>query len=283
MNSFLSYISEKVRDSLWNLINPATKEMQGSEVSIGNSTEVELAIWWNFTGEWADVLHYSEVIVSVHATENSATDWLVIQWSSNGIDIHGTDEFTITQNSWKTFSFPCQNRYVRVSYTNNWVIQSHFDLQTILKRYASKWSSHRLKDTLVQEDDAIVTKSLIAGKTTAAWSAIVDVKVNPSWSLQVWWNIWITDSLWANINPATSEWQDMTVLLKAILWALQYSRNADMTNNSDRVTVVNTVATTVSSITTLTNLQQMNWVQSELIPRMMEHSAWNLNVRSTIS
>jgi len=85
------------------------------------------------------------------------------------------------------------------------------------------------------------------------------------------------------INPATEEWQEMTTLLKSILWALQYSRNADMTNNADRVTVVNTVATTVSSISTLTNLQQMNGVQSELIPRMMEYSAWNINVRSTIS
>ncbi len=122
----------------------------------------------------------------------------------------------------------------------------------------------------------------------------------------------IRNIAWNYINPATEEKQDaivsaieanapivwgateakqnelialseMTVLLKSILGAIQYSRNADMTNNSDRVTVVNTVATTVSSIATLTNMINMNSVDAWLVPRMNEYSAWNLNVRSTIS
>lgn len=84
-------------------------------------------------------------------------------------------------------------------------------------------------------------------------------------------------------NLATQEWQEVTVLLKAILWALQYSRNADMTNNSDRVTVVNTVATTVTTIATLTNMVSMNWVATDILVRMNEYQAWNANVRSTIS
>lgn len=56
-----------------------------------------------------------------------------------------------------------------------------------------------------------------------------------------------------------------------------------MTNNSDRVTVVNTVATTVTTISTLTNLVMMNSVDAALVPRMNEYAAWQLNVRSTIS
>lgn len=65
-------------------------------------------------------------------------------------------------------------------------------------------------------------------------------------------NVWVLDSTDTRINPATAELQEMTVLMKAILWAIQFSRNADMTNNSDRVTVVNTVPVTMTS-TTLTS------------------------------
>lgn len=39
----------------------------------------------------------------------------------------------------------------------------------------------------------------------------------------------------------TEEGQEITVLLKAILWAIQYPRISDMTNNADRVNVINTV------------------------------------------
>ena len=138
-----------------------------SKISTLNSTEQELAIGGVFTGEWEDITQYSEAIVSIYATENSAADGLVVQWSSNGSVVHGSDVFTITAASGKTFSFPCQNKYMRIVYTNNGVTQTNFDLQTVLKVRASKGSSHRLKDDLVEEDDAIVTKSLIAGKSSA--------------------------------------------------------------------------------------------------------------------
>lgn len=150
-----------------------------------NSTNTPLGINGVFTGDWQDTLNYSEVIVSVYTDKSSITNGLVIQWSADGVGIHGDDVFTISASSGKTFSFPCQNRYVRVVYTNDGVAQTYFTLQTLLKRFASKGSSHRLKDALSQEDDAIVTKTLIAGKTTAAGTSIVDVKVNPSGALTV--------------------------------------------------------------------------------------------------
>lgn len=262
----------------------------GSAVSTGNSTEVELTIGQTFTGAWEDVLQYSEVIVSVHATENSAVDGLVIQWSSNGTEVHGTDEFTITQNSGKTFSFPCQNRYVRVLYTNNGATQSSFDLQVLLKKYASKGSSHRLKDNLNMEDDAIVTKSMIAGFSTAWGGAIVNVKVNPSGSLQVGGEIAITNIAWNKVNPATEEKQDvlialneMTTYLKWVLSSLQMPRNADPSNNADQVSVINTITANVSAITTLTNLQQFNGEQAHLMSVASEINAWANMQRSTIS
>jgi hypothetical protein len=101
------------------------------------------------------------------------------------VTVDEDDLFSILAAAGKTFSFPCNRRFVRVRYVNGAADQTTFDLQTSLKRYASKGSSHRLADTLSQQDDAIVTKSLVAGKTTAAGGAIVDVKVNPSGALTV--------------------------------------------------------------------------------------------------
>lgn len=55
----------------------------------------------------------------------------------------------------------------------------------MFNRFSSKGSSHRLKDNLNQEDDAIVTKSQIVGITTGGGGGtdLINVKVNPSGAL----------------------------------------------------------------------------------------------------
>jgi hypothetical protein len=150
-----------------------------------NSTSTPLGISGVFTGDWQDTLDYSEVIISVGTDKASITNGLQVLWSADAVNVNGDDVFTISANADKTFTFPCQRRYVKVIYTNDGVAQTRFNLSTLLKRFASKGSSHRLADTLDQQDDAIVTKSLIAGKTTAGGGAIVDVKVTPSGALSV--------------------------------------------------------------------------------------------------
>lgn len=154
-------------------------------ICVQNSTNVPLAGNATFTGEWQDTLDYSEVIVSVVANVASATDGLVIEWSSAGVTKEEDDVFTVPAANGKTWSFPCNRRFVRVVYTNGATAQTTFNMQTLLKRFASKGSSHRLADSLNAQDDAIVTKTLVAGKTTAGGGAIVDVKVNPSGALTV--------------------------------------------------------------------------------------------------
>lgn len=78
---------------------------------------------------------------------------------------------------------------MRIRYTNDGTAQSVFNLEVLLKRFSSKGSSHRLKDNLNEEDDAIVTKTLIAGRTTAGGGEIINVKVNPSGALTVESNV----------------------------------------------------------------------------------------------
>ena len=154
-------------------------------ISTGNTSTTILTANSTFTGVWVDVLEYTEIIVSVNTNQNSATDGLKIEWSADGITKHEDDVFTITANVGKTFSFPVNRRYMRVVYVNGTTSQTYFNLETILKQFSSKGSSHRLKDNLSQEDDAIVTKTQIVGFSTGGGGSLVNVKANPSGALTV--------------------------------------------------------------------------------------------------
>jgi len=142
-----------------------------SDISTLNSTSTPLGINGVFTGAWVCTLDYSEVIVSVKTDKASITNGLVVQWSADGVTVDEIDDFTVAVNTGKTWSFPCNRAYVRIVYTNDGVAQTVFSLQTVLRRFASKGASHKLEDSLNFQDDAIVTKSLIAGKTTAGGGA----------------------------------------------------------------------------------------------------------------
>lgn len=189
-NGELSVNSSQLIDLIHTNVHTGVDELRvfsEGHVCTNNSTSTPLGISGVFTGGWQDTLDYSEVIVTVYTDKNSVTDGLDIQWSTDGITVHAHDNFTISATSGKTFTFQCVARYVRVVYTNDGVAQTYFTLQTQLKRFASKGSSHRLKDNLNQEDDAIVTKSQIVGFTTGGGGGtdLINVKVNPSGALTV--------------------------------------------------------------------------------------------------
>jgi len=157
-----------------------------SHVCTNNSSRIPLAGGATFAGGWQDAINYSEILVTIYTDKTSATDGLKVWWSSDGINVDpDPDTYTITANVSKTFSFPRNRRYVKVTLTNGASAQTFLDLSTILSRYASKGSSHRLKDNLSEEDDAIVTKTQIAGFSTAGGGSVVNVKVNPSGAVQV--------------------------------------------------------------------------------------------------
>ena len=157
---------ESIDDIVNNNTHTGTKELRvfsSGHICSENSTNTPLDSNEVFTGDWQDTLDYSEVIVSVNSDKNSATNGLVINWSSNGVIVDETDEFTISANRGKTFSFPCNRKYVKITYTNGSIAQTIFDIQTSLKRFASKGSSHRISDSIVGEDDAALVKSVVTG------------------------------------------------------------------------------------------------------------------------
>ena len=134
------------------------------KVDVNNSTSTPLGIGAVYTGTAIETLSFAVIVVSTYSDQASAIDGLQVQQSSNGTNWDHCDEYTITAATGKTFSFQPQAKYYRVVYTNGAVAQTVFRLQTTLKKTYVKPSSHRIQDSIIDDDDAELTKAVLTGK-----------------------------------------------------------------------------------------------------------------------
>lgn len=138
--------------------------MTPGHISTSNSTNTPLLAGETFTGEWEDITNFGNMNIIIFTDQISAVDGLCIEKSTDGINPIGTDcpdEYTIPANTTKTFSLQCDAKYFRVKYTNGAVDQTTFKLQTTLKPYYVKPSSHRIQDMITTDDDAELVKAVI--------------------------------------------------------------------------------------------------------------------------
>jgi len=133
-------------------------------VSTENSTNTTLGADETFTGDKILTLPYAVIVISVFSDVASATDGLKIEQSCDGTNWDHEDVFTIPAETGKTFSFQPTCQYLRVRYVNGSSAQGEFRLQTTLKKTYVKPSSHRVKDSVVGEDDAELVKSVVTGE-----------------------------------------------------------------------------------------------------------------------
>lgn len=159
----LSNLSSIVRNNTHTGENEARVRMTG-HICNENSTQTPLLANTTFTGAWQDALNYGVITVSIATDKNSATDGLVIEWSSDMITVSQDDKFTILANQGKTFTFGPASRYVRVKYTNGPVNQGLMELETSLRSVYVKPSSHRTSDSIVGQDDAELVKAVLTGE-----------------------------------------------------------------------------------------------------------------------
>jgi len=136
-------------------------------ISTINSTTDTLNAGLSFTGEWEDITNFGVIVISITSNVASATNGLVVQFSTDGTvaGIVSDDEFTLAAGAKKTWSFQAAAQYFRVVYTNGGTNQTSFNLQTILKPYYVKPSSHRIQDMIVDDDDAELMKAVITGQS----------------------------------------------------------------------------------------------------------------------
>jgi hypothetical protein len=134
------------------------------KISAGNSSSTPLATSATFVGSAVDTLDHAVITLMVRTDQPSATDGLCVEFSSDATNWDSDDVYTIPANTGKTFSFQPQAKYVRTCYTNGATAQTEFRMQTILKKTYVKPSSHRIQDSIIDDDDAELAKSVITGK-----------------------------------------------------------------------------------------------------------------------
>lgn len=130
-----------------------TKVNENGIVSTLNSTAVNLAAAGVFTGTFEDIGEFSTIMVSVFSSHASATDGLVIQQSSDGVNADLTDSYSIPATTGKTFSFGVQAKFYRLMYTNGATLTTALRIQTLLSKTAKKFSSVRPQDGRSNDND----------------------------------------------------------------------------------------------------------------------------------
>ena len=132
-------------------------------VDEGNSTATPLVAGDSFVGTPISIKDYAIVFINVYSDVASATDGLIIEQSSDGINFDHDDVYTLPAGGAKNYAINPYAKWLRVTYTNNASTpQGAFRLQTILKGGNCKPSSHRVQDNITAEDDVEVVKSVLA-------------------------------------------------------------------------------------------------------------------------
>jgi len=133
-----------------------------------NSTNIALDAGVSFAGDVTEVKDFGIIYITTKSDVASGVDGLSVQQSSDGINFDHSDEYTVNANTGKTFSFQAGARYFRIVYTNGAEDQSWFRLQTLFKKGNGKPSSHRIQDSINDEDDAELVKSILSAKFNGA-------------------------------------------------------------------------------------------------------------------
>lgn len=146
-------------DSLGNLFVQSP-----SVISTANSSTAVLGANAAFTGTSEDVSNFAMITVQLFTDQISATLGFKPQYSIDGTNWDDGDAYTIVANDGKFYTFPTQAKFFRISYTNGAVAQTVFRMQCIFHRNIVKSSSHRIGDTLSDENDAELVKSINTAK-----------------------------------------------------------------------------------------------------------------------
>lgn len=150
-------------------------------VSVVNSTSTPLAANATFTGTLEEVSDYASISVQIFTDQASATSGFKPQYSSDGTNWDDGDSYSIAitpAGNGKFFSFPPQAKYFRMIYTNGATLQTAFRMQTVFRRASIKPSSHRIGDTMDDENDAELVKAIVSARTVAGIHTNIEMTAN---------------------------------------------------------------------------------------------------------
>ena len=145
------------------VVGVGVNEIKGT-VSTDNSSTATLGTDGIFTGAAEDITDKAIFYVNVYSDQASATDGLMIQQSSDGTNWDHDDVYTVPAATGKNYSINPVAKWARIIYTNGAVEQTEFRLQVVYKSVYGKPSSHRIQDSITDDDDAELMKSVLSGQ-----------------------------------------------------------------------------------------------------------------------
>jgi len=141
------------------------KGRQQSNVVDTQSTTTPLGAGGSFVGsEFTELLDSACLSLGVFTDVDSAINGLMIEWSSDGVNIDKTDQHKILANVGQEFTHGLNFKFFRIKFNNGPDPQTEFRLQIILSPVRRKPSSHRLNDPVTAEDDAELVRAILAGE-----------------------------------------------------------------------------------------------------------------------
>jgi len=168
---------------------------QQGNIDAGNSSTTPLAGNGTFSGTGIDVSGYGVISIFVF-TDKAGT--LNIEFSTDNTNWDEVIPYSISASTAEHVQIGPLAKFFRVVYQNGGSAQSVFRLQTIERTVTAFNPVIPIAMTVDGSQDAILTKSVITGKTAGGGGGgYVDVKVTPSGAL-------ITDEAVASTTSITS-------------------------------------------------------------------------------
>jgi hypothetical protein len=165
-------------------------------LSADNSSTDTLGASSVFTGTSEETLDYKAFTLNVFADKDSATDGFELQWSSDNTNWDHVETYTVSSLLGFSIQASPRARYFRTIYTNGTDAQGAFRLQTIKRLAEPTPKKTRVGEAPSLQDPGTLVQAVLTGETTAGGGGnLVNVKVNPSGTLQIGGTV--------SINPAS--------------------------------------------------------------------------------
>jgi hypothetical protein len=153
----------------------------GSYADTLNSTAVPLGASGVFTGSFVNVLPFSSVSIIVVSDRASAANGLVLQWSTDAINVDDEQRYVYAGSASEQGKFvyaPVRAKFFRVQYTNTSLAQTVFRLQTLLRRQVVQSSLSPAGIDITTEQDSTISNAILVAQRLSTPSDLVHLKTD---------------------------------------------------------------------------------------------------------
>ena len=154
-------------------------------VSTANSSTATLGNGATFTGTGEEVKNYSTISVNIFADENSATDGVSLEWSSDNTNWDIVETLTYAADIGRSISVNPRARYFRIRYTNGTTPQGAFRLQTIYHPHQLTPITRTLDKNVSENASAVIVRAILAAQRAGGSDDYLNIQATNGGNLKV--------------------------------------------------------------------------------------------------